>query len=170
MGASDTQVVDNLHERDHKEKGAFISRCTETYSKSTSMTLFFTDAPTSIANKKWKPPALRAPVLILTILTCWSLIAVLQVLLNRSQRDSGIIFATRISDLPLKDAFLYLYFPTVVAVTISIHWTWIDVETKRVEPYYQLSKPEGALGRDSLLLEYPFDFLPLVPIKALKNR
>jgi hypothetical protein len=91
-------------------------------------------------------------------------------LLHKSQSESGIIFAPRISDLPLGHTFLYLYFPTVVAVLFSIYWTWIDLETKRMEPYYQLSKENGALGKDSLLLHYPFDFIPLVPLKAARDR
>jgi hypothetical protein len=118
----------------------------------------------------WTPPALRAPVLILTISICWSLIAVLEYLLWKSQRDNGLIFAPVIGALPLRDTFLYLYFPTIVAVTFSIYWAWIDLETKRMEPYYQLSKENGALGKDSLLLHYPFSFIPLAPIKALRDR
>lgn len=118
----------------------------------------------------WKPPALRAPILIFTILLCWSLIAVLQYLLTRSQRDNGIIFAPRISDIPLSRSFLYLYFPTILSVIFSIYWAWIDLETKRMEPYYQLSKENGALGKDSLLLHYPFDFIPLVPLKAFRDQ
>jgi hypothetical protein len=39
-----------------------------------------------------------------------------------------------------------------------------------MEPYYQLSKKNGALGKDSLLLHYPFSFLPLVPFKAFRDR
>ncbi|CAO2647279.1 Nn.00g082010.m01.CDS01 [Neocucurbitaria sp. VM-36] len=124
----------------------------------------------TVGRKSWKPLALRAPVLILTVFICWALIAILQFLLNRSQRDSGIIFASKISDLPLGHTFLYLYFPTIVAVIFSIYWAWIDLETKRMEPYYQLSKENGALGKDSLLLHYPFDFLPLVPLKACRDR
>ena len=123
-----------------------------------------------LETKTWKPSALRAPVLLLTITICWSLIAVLQVLLVRSQRDNGIVFAPRISDLPLRRSFLYLYFPTIIAVIFSIYWAWIDLETKRMEPYYQLSKEQGALGKDSLLLHYPFDFVPLVPLKAARDR
>jgi hypothetical protein len=121
-------------------------------------------------SKQWKPLALRAPVLILSIAMCWSLIAVLQILLWKSQRDGGLIFAPSINDLPLRQTFLYLYFPTIVAVVFSIYWAWIDLETKRMEPYYQLSKENGALGKDSLLLHYPFDFIPLVPFKALRDR
>ncbi|KAH7396348.1 hypothetical protein BKA66DRAFT_409716 [Pyrenochaeta sp. MPI-SDFR-AT-0127] len=125
---------------------------------------------TGAASKHWKPTALRAPILIFTLLMCWSLIAVLQIMLTRSQRDSGIIFAPRISDLPLSQTFLYLYFPTILAVIFSIFWAWIDLEAKRMEPYYQLSKENGALGKDSLLLHYPFDFIPLVPLKAFRDR
>jgi hypothetical protein len=101
---------------------------------------------------------------------CWALIAVLQFLLHKSQTQSGVIFAPRISELPLSRTFLYQYFPTILAVVFSMYWAWIDLETKRLEPYYQLSKKNGALGKDSLLLQYPFDFNPLVPFKALKNR
>ncbi|KAH4160234.1 hypothetical protein HBI80_083250 [Parastagonospora nodorum] len=138
---------------DWKRKNTFLSRCTEVYEL-----------------KHWKPPALRAPVLILTIAICWSLIAVLEYLLWKCQTDNGLIFAPVINELPLSDTFLYLYFPTIVAVIFSIYWAWIDLETKRMEPYYQLSKDNGALGKDSLLLQYPFSFLPFVPMKAFRDR
>ena len=120
--------------------------------------------------KYWTPPALRAPVLIFTIAICWALIVVLEYLLFVSRRDSGLIFAPIINDLPLRRTFLYLYFPTILAVVFSIYWAWIDLETKRMEPYYQLSKKDGALGKDSLLLQYPFSFIPFVPFRALRDR
>jgi hypothetical protein len=123
-----------------------------------------------LESKQWKPPALRVPVLIFTIAICWGLIALLEVLLHKSQRDNGVIFAPVINDLPLRTTFLYLYFPTIVAVIFSIYWAWIDLETKRMEPYYQLSKENGALGKDSLLLHYPFSFIPLAPLKAFRDR
>jgi hypothetical protein len=152
-----------------KRKYTFVSRCTELYGPYACQTAScVTNA--SLESKYWKPPALRAPVLILTIAISWSLLAVLQFLLIKSQRNDGIIFATKINELPLDQTFLYLYFPTIFAVLFSIFWAWIDLETKRMEPYYQLSKENGALGKDSLLLHYPFDFIPLVPLKALRDR
>ncbi|EON63050.1 hypothetical protein W97_02277 [Coniosporium apollinis CBS 100218] len=72
------------------------------------------------------------------------MIAFLQFLLMRSQKNNGLIFAHDLDQLPL--------------------------ETKRLEPYYQLSKPGGSLGKDSILLHYPFDFIASVPIAAIKNR
>jgi hypothetical protein len=46
----------------------------------------------------------------------------------------------------------------------------VDLDAKRLEPWFQLSKPEGAVAEDSLLLHYPFEFLAFVPISALRKR
>jgi hypothetical protein len=109
-------------------------------------------------------------VLITTTLLCWSLIVTLQQLLAKSERDLGLLFAPNIHDLPLSRTFLYNYLPTLLAVIFSMFMSWIDLEPKRLEPYYQLSNPEGSLGKGSLLLQYHFDFLPFVPVKALKRK
>ncbi|KAF2705868.1 hypothetical protein K504DRAFT_459953 [Pleomassaria siparia CBS 279.74] len=144
------------------------SRATTFFSRSTtfvSKLSFRNQAPPT-----WQPNALRPSVLIFSTAVSLSLIAVLVYLLKVSQHDQGIQFAPKISELPLSKTFMWQYFPIILAVVFSIFWAWIDLETKRLEPYYQLSKKEGALGKDSLLLRYPFDFLPLVPITALKAR
>jgi hypothetical protein len=122
------------------------------------------------AKSLWKPSALRPSILVVTTATCWALIAILQYLLSKSQRKCGILFASNINALPLSQTFLFRYLSTIIAVMFSIFWTWIDLETKRLETYYQLSKEGGALGKDSLLLQYSFNPVPLVPIKALKDR
>ena len=118
----------------------------------------------------WQPNALRPLVLLFSIFLTVSIMVVLQYFLLRSQHEHGIQFAPKISALPLRKTFLWQYFPIILAVVFSIFWAWVDLETKRLEPYYQLSKPNGALGKDSLLLQYPFDFMPGVPLTALKNR
>ncbi|RYN51103.1 hypothetical protein AA0118_g10587 [Alternaria tenuissima] len=118
----------------------------------------------------WKPSAFHPVTLITATLIAWAFIAVLQVLLIRSQNDGGIIFATTIDDIPLGQSFAYLYLPTIFALVFSIFWAWIDLQVKRFEPYHQLSQPDGAWGKDSLLISYPFDFLPFVPFSAFKSR
>jgi hypothetical protein len=118
----------------------------------------------------WDPPALRWYILVFTAFVCWALIAVLQYYLIKSQREGGVIFADNINDLPLRRSFVFLYMPTIFATVFSIFIAWIDIDAKRFEPYHQLSQTDGALGKDSLLLHYPFDFMPFVPIVALKNR
>lgn len=46
----------------------------------------------------------------------------------------------------------------------------MDHDIKRLEPYYQLSKPGGALARDSLLLNYPYSLVAGVPITAFRRK
>jgi len=98
------------------------------------------------------------------------LVAAIQILLLRSQQYGGVLFAPNINDLSVGQSFGYLYLPTIIAVFYSLLWACIDLDAKRLEPYYQLSKPSGAFGKDSLLLHYPFDFVAWVPLRALKRR
>lgn len=118
----------------------------------------------------WKPRALRPWNLIGAICLCCTIIVILLCLLAVSLRNGGVIFAPDVSDLPLRTSFAYLYLPTVIAVVFSIYIVWVDVDAKRFAPYRQLSKPAGALGKDSLLLHYPYDFLPVVPFFAMRKR
>ncbi|KAH7411656.1 hypothetical protein DE146DRAFT_248746 [Phaeosphaeria sp. MPI-PUGE-AT-0046c] len=129
-----------------------------------------TSKHTNQTRRGWRPRALRWWNLIIAVLLCWLIIAILLTSLAISQRDSGIIFAERINDLPLRQSFLYLYLPTIIAVVFSIFIAWLDVDAKRFEPYHQMSKPGGALGKDSLLLHYPFEFVPIVPFLSLRKR
>lgn len=91
-------------------------------------------------------------------------------MLVKSQRDGGVIIADSLEDIALDKSFLYKYLPTIIALIYSVFWSWIDLQVKRLEPYHQLSKSDGAWGKDSLLLSYPFDFLPFVPLSAFKRR
>ena len=119
---------------------------------------------------EWRPRALRPAILLLTVLVCWKFIVFLQVLLSKSQKEGGIIFAERVENLPLGTLFVHLYLPTVVALVFSIHIAWIDLHVRRCESYYQFSRKDGALGRESLLLQYSSEFLLTVPVTALRRR
>jgi len=87
-----------------------------------------------------------------------------------SEAQNGILFAPNVNALPLSRSFLYLYLPTIVAVFFSFLWIWVDLDAKRLEPYYQLSKEQGVSGKHSLLLHYPVDFIASVPFKAIRHR
>ncbi|KAH0271234.1 hypothetical protein KCU91_g7522, partial [Aureobasidium melanogenum] len=124
----------------------------------------------SETKKQWQPLTQKSYFLVSTILASGALIGILQVYLERSNRDTGILFAPRINDLPLSQTFCYLYLPTIVALVLSFVWTWIDLDIKRLEPFVQLSRLGGALGKDSVLLHYPFDFVAFVPFAAMRKR
>ncbi|KAH0287074.1 hypothetical protein KCU62_g6191, partial [Aureobasidium sp. EXF-3399] len=125
---------------------------------------------TLTAKKSWKPWTHKAYFLVPTILASGALIAILQIYLERSNRDTGILFASRIIDLPLDQKFPYLYLPTIVSLLLSFAWAWLDLDVRRLQPFLELSKERGARGTDSLLLHYPFDFVALVLFAAAKRR
>jgi len=108
-------------------------------------------------------------VLIPTILITSGLIILLGVLLWKTRRDGGILFAENIDDLPTVYSFMYLYLPTIFAVMYSTLWSWIDLDVKRLEPFFQLSKSCGAAAADSVL-PYPVEFLAAVPIRAARRK
>ncbi|EPS39838.1 hypothetical protein H072_6401 [Dactylellina haptotyla CBS 200.50] len=58
---------------------------------------------------------------------------------------------------------------TVAALIFAILLSLADLDAKRLEPWFELSKPEGATAKDSVLLCYPFDFLAFVPFTAAKR-
>ncbi|KAF1834095.1 hypothetical protein BDW02DRAFT_589154 [Decorospora gaudefroyi] len=138
--------------------------------RSLSSTLTQRKRHTGASQSSWTPGAFRLVNLFAATVTAWILIAILHVLFLRSQKYGGIIFAATPEDISVVQSFAYLYLPTILALVFSIFWNWIDLQVKRVEPYYQLSKLGGACAKDSLLLSYPFDFLPFVPLSAFRSR
>ena len=94
----------------------------------------------------------------------------LEVLSHKDAREGGIMFAASGQKLSLGQTFTYLYLPTIIAAFVSMTWSWIDLDVKRLEGYFQLSTNGGPLGSESVLLSYPVEFLPLVPPRAAKRR
>lgn len=58
----------------------------------------------------------------------------------------------------------------VVVVGVSILWELVDVTVRRLEPFYQLLRPNGAKIKDSLSLDYITAFNYFVPIQTAKRR
>lgn len=124
----------------------------------------------STCTKQWKPITLRRGFLSSLILVTAGLIAAIQCLRYISSRDQGLLFAEDINKLPVRRSFCYLYLPTIISVLYSFIWTWVDLDIKRLEPYFQLSRPGGAIGTESILLSYPLEFLAILPFTAFKRK
>jgi hypothetical protein len=84
--------------------------------------------------------------------------------------SGAVAYAGSDGNLSASISFAYLYFPTIIAVCYSILWSWVDLDSKRLEPWFQLSKENGASADDSLMLHYNFDFLAVVPIRAARRK
>lgn len=113
---------------------------------------------------------MRAPVLTLVILTTLALAGVIEFLSQKSHRKGGLGLSDTPDGIRSTVRFGYLYAPTIVAVCYSLIWTWIDLDVRRMQPWIELSRPDGVTAKNSLLLDYPFSFLAVVPFRAWKNK
>lgn len=95
------------------------------------------------------------------------LIGVTTYLLYLSDGDGAVVFT---SSSTTWVAFCCDYGPTLVAVLYGLIWATIDHDVKRLEPYFQLSKPAGATAENSLLLFYPYMLHVWVPYVAIRKK
>lgn len=94
-----------------------------------------------------------------------------ELLLRKSHRDGGLILKEPDEEaLPMKADVLFNYLPTTISVAFGLVWASADHNYKRLEPFFQLSKPGGATAEHSLLLDYSYSFQLFIPYKAFKKR
>jgi hypothetical protein len=98
------------------------------------------------------------------------LAAIIEVLAQRSQARKGLAQAPTLNEIPQYAIIGYRYVPNIVAVLFSLLWNWIDLDVKRIQPWTELSKPGGATAQNSILLDYPSDFIAVAPVRAAKRR
>lgn len=118
----------------------------------------------------WKPLSLTTPILLATLLTTLLIVATIELLAQRSQALGGFALSNSLDDIPQYAMIAYQYAPQVVAVLYSLIWSWIDLDVKRMQPWFELAKPGGSSAADSLMLEYPFTFMAWVPFQAARRK
>ncbi|KAF7550831.1 hypothetical protein G7Z17_g5419 [Cylindrodendrum hubeiense] len=118
----------------------------------------------------WKPLSLSTPILAAVITLTILLAVAIETLAQRSAAMGGLALSPSLDDMPEYARISYLYGPNTVAVLYSIIWSWIDLDTKRMQPWFELSKPKGATGEDSLFVDYQYDFVALVPFKSARKK
>ncbi|KAL2207713.1 hypothetical protein CC79DRAFT_772673 [Sarocladium strictum] len=118
----------------------------------------------------WKPLSMSTPILAALVLLTLLIAAAIEVLAQRSAAYGGLGLSPSRDAIPKYAMWSYLYGPNIVAVLYSLIWSWVDLDVKRMQPWFELSKDGGATAEDSLFLDYPFDFVAIAPWKALKKR
>ena len=119
---------------------------------------------------RWRP-ASTSPLVLWTFLVfnlLWILL--LEILSYRQRHNGAIVYADAPNGFTPSVNFAYLYLPTIVAILYSNVWSWVDLDIKRLEPYFQMSTEQGARSEDSVDLHYPFEFIAFAPIRALRRR
>ncbi|RDA84571.1 hypothetical protein CP532_1104 [Ophiocordyceps camponoti-leonardi (nom. inval.)] len=113
---------------------------------------------------------MTAPILVSFAGVSLSLAACLEYLAQRSSAHGGLALSRSIQEIPRTAMMAQKYAPIVVATLYSMVWSWVDQDVRRMQPWFALSRPQGARGRDSLFLSYPQDFVVFAARKAAKKR
>lgn len=114
------------------------------------------------------------PYILLLIIISLALAAVqewlCQLSMRREAKHDGILSFSHVADVPIWSFFCWKYLPTLIFVIYGVLWQIMDFEIKRLEPYYQLSRPMGSTAAESLNLDHLSLWSYLVPFKAFRLR
>ena len=113
---------------------------------------------------------MTTPILSAMIAASLLMVAAIEILAQKSQKQGGLALSPSLDEIPQYAMITSQYVPQILAVCYSMVWSWIDLDVKRMQPWFEMSKSDGALARDSLLLDYPFTFVASVPFVAGKRR
>jgi hypothetical protein len=133
--------------------------------------------PTAVVGQ-WRPWPLRLPYLLTFALVCTFFIVALELILRSCQPDGCHVFGEPDSsssgdgslDLSVATNFVYNYLPTIISLFFGLLVAILHHDSMRMEPWFQMSREEGATAKDSLLLDYPYLFPLFVPFEAVKRR
>lgn len=128
-------------------------------------------ASRACARKRWKPTSLKPYFLAGTLLWALALLCCTSFLHFRDYKDGAVLFADAGKALSNEQNFLVRYLPIMLMVLYGMLVSMVDLDIKRLEPWYQLSKPKPATrGLPPLLCRYDTDFVLTVATRALRHR
>ncbi|KAJ9651679.1 hypothetical protein H2198_009061 [Neophaeococcomyces mojaviensis] len=124
----------------------------------------------------WKPWSMRSPYILTLIFVAFGLAGFQEFLCQTSMRrqagdiPSGLLAFNSLDDLSVWWFFVWKYLPTMVTILYSVMYSIMDFDIRRLEPYYQLSQPQGARASASLNLDHLTMFQYFVPFNAARLR
>lgn len=115
----------------------------------------------------WRPYSFRwyifLPVLLVHIGQ-----AVVTALVLAAQYKGSTLFHFDVGDAA--SYYLWQYVPLTTVVCTSLVWEIIYIDVCRLEPFFQMSQPEGAKLKTSLSQDYLTSFTWFVPYRAYRDR
>jgi hypothetical protein len=108
------------------------------------------DFPDDSDAPNWKPIVLRFPYLLILAWISLGLAATQEYILHRSRQRNKLMEFRSLNDISVPVYFLWRYFPTIVMVVYGVAYQMVDIEAKRLEPYYRLAHRVGATVSESL--------------------
>ncbi|KAI9375465.1 hypothetical protein BJX61DRAFT_493857 [Aspergillus egyptiacus] len=117
----------------------------------------------------WRPIPLRPTYLSFMACVILCLLLILEGLRQYSERNGGLVFFRDTDSVSNLQTFAYNYIPVIIALVLATLWSFIDFDVLRLEPYFQLSRPEGCPAT-VLFINYNFGQSFITPIASAKRR
>jgi hypothetical protein len=115
----------------------------------------------------WKPVPMRWPYLLMLTMLSATLAGLTESLYQSSTKRPLVSF-TSPQEINPGMYFVVKFLPTILAVLYGVLWQVTDLEVRRLEAYYQLSKKGGATAAETLNVDYITDISFLRPLYAYR--
>ncbi|PYH48821.1 DUF3433 domain-containing protein [Aspergillus saccharolyticus JOP 1030-1] len=122
-----------------------------------------------IRNSGWLPQTLRRRYLIPLACLMAAMLIVTEVLRQWGSNTGGLVVFTSSDEITVARRFMFTYAPSILGMIVAILWSVVEYDALRLEPYFQLSKPQG-VSAEVLLLNYEFGHFTTAPFFAFRNR
>ncbi|KAJ6139730.1 hypothetical protein N7471_006216 [Penicillium samsonianum] len=122
-----------------------------------------------VVNGGWVPWTLRLPFLcsLAGFLLLFGI--ALEVIRQLSERNNGLIIYKTVNEIPKVISGAYVYVPVSLGVVAVTLWQFCVGDALRLEPYFQLARPEG-VSATVLFTNYNFFYGVMAPVTAARNR
>ncbi|KAF7596951.1 hypothetical protein BBP40_011317 [Aspergillus hancockii] len=116
----------------------------------------------------WRPFTLRP--IYLTFLAClmFLMLLTLESLRRYTEYYGGLTFIETTDEVSNLQSFAYNYIPIIVALILVTLWSLVDFDVLRLEPYFQLARPEG-VPASLLFTNYNFGQTFITPFLSAKR-
>lgn len=92
----------------------------------------------------------------------------IEILRRYSEWNGGLFYFKDTADVSHLQSFAYNYIPIIVALVLVTFWSFVEFDCLRLEPYFQLSRPEGAPAT-VLFINYNFGQSVITPITSARR-
>ncbi|ODM20231.1 hypothetical protein SI65_03284 [Aspergillus cristatus] len=116
----------------------------------------------------WRPISLRPLYLLFVAVLMFVMFLAIEILRRYSEWNGGLIYFKDTASVSHIQSFAYNYVPIIVALVLVTFWSFVEFDVLRLEPYFQLSRPEGAPAT-VLFINYNFGQSVITPITSARR-
>ena len=99
----------------------------------------------------------------------FTMLLILEGLRRYSEWNGGLVYFHDTASVSHIQSFAYNYIPIIIALVLVTLWCFVEFDVLRLEPYFQLSRPEG-VPATVLFINYNFGQSVITPITSARRQ